>query len=286
MKKDRLILGKSLISLLVLLVGFFALSYLNNSHAVLIPVDFFTPQFFWPGVAAAQKAPVHTDAIRVALVPHHLVAGELISRIFESLRAQKVNHVIIISPNHYEAGTGSIQTSNHAWQTPFGRVPGMNLGTEFPEASRQIMKVEHGVSGLMPYIAYYLPQARVSSIILKYRTSDAQVARLAEELSPQLSQDTVLLASVDFSHYLPYPVAEARDQLTGRLLLELNESPLYNLNNDYLDSPPALALLIKVCRLTGSKSFLTTGHSNSAVILSDPYLQSTTSHFSGWCEKK
>lgn len=255
----------------------------TSTKKTVLPVNFFLPESFYAGQGKGYSKPA--GHIYAALVPHHLVAGEIISGVFESLQSQRPKKIIIISPNHYEVGDSNIQGSSTNWQTPFGVVEGQELVPELDTALPATMVNEHGTAGLLPYVGYYIPKAKVFSVIVKYRTPDRQLEELAEKISKLIDNDTVVITSVDFSHYLPLPVAEQRDQLTKRLLLELSEKPLYTLNNDYLDSPSALSLMMKVCKKMGVNNFSITGHSNSATILNNPYMPSTTSHFAGACQE-
>jgi AmmeMemoRadiSam system protein B len=235
-----------------------------------------------PGEARRQER----GHIYAALVPHHLVADEIIKEVFIALQGQSFKRVILVAPNHFESGSSYIQASSRDWETLFGKVKGEDFFPKLPRASEEALLSEHGVFGLMPYIAKYLPDAKVLSVIVRYRTPDKELEELARSLAEFVKDGGVVVTTVDFSHYLPLPVAEKRDELTKRLLLELSEKPLYTLNNDYLDSPGALALMMKLCKKVGVQKFTLTGHTNSAIILSDPNLASTTSHFAGLCEEK
>jgi hypothetical protein len=283
---------KSALGIFFLVALFLLLSrnHGRDGNNVTLPVNFFVADSFWAGqkTAANSDRSLATEKghVYAALVPHHLVAGKIISGVFEKLKAQDVKKVIIISPNHYEAGAANFQANFTNWQTPFGLVEGKALIPELPEAAPKTMANEHGTAGLLPYIAYYAPKAKVFSVIVKYRSPDRELEMLAEKIVKALDKDTVLVASVDFSHYLPLEVADRRDELTRQLLLELREKPLYTLNNDYLDSPGTLAVMMKVCKKLGVKNFSITGHSNSATILNNPYISSTTSHFAGVCEER
>lgn len=286
----------TIIALLFLLAGFGAwqrhtarVSSTDNigtdDTQATLPVNFFIPDRFWSGIENT-KDQKQTRHIYAALVPHHLLAGNLISEIFSKLQSQDIKTVILIGPNHYEVGNENLQTNNTNWNTPFGKVDGINLLPSLSKAKSEHMTNEHSIAGLIPYVAHYLPKAKVFSIIIKHGTTDKELEKLNNQINNIWNDQTVLIASVDFSHYLPPEVADQKDNYTKPILLELNQQRVYNLSNDYMDSPTSLALLFKICRSHEVKNFSLINHANSAQLLSNPYLTSTTSYFTGLCEER
>ena len=268
--------------LCVLVSSVLLVSYITRSHAATLPTNFFENTRFWDGVNSAKPEPAL--AFTAALVPHHLLAGQLISQIFEEIKQQSPKTLIIVGPNHYETGNFDIQSGSTNWQTNFGTVYGTNLLPEFEPMPNTFLTAEHSVAGLIPYVAYYLPKTRVFAITLKHNTNPNQVSQLAKHIADKLGLNTTLLVSVDFSHYLPKHTAEQRDMLTRQILLSGKIEKLRALNNDYLDSPPSIALLLEVCKLQAG-TFIIKDHSNSAVLLKDASLLSTTSYFTGYCAR-
>ena len=252
---------------------------------VTLPVNFFMPERFWAGVEQT-KTQNQSHHIYAALVPHHLLAGNLISEIFSKLQSQDINTIIIVGPNHYEAGNNNLQANNTSWDSPLGKIEGINLLPSLSKAKPEHMTNEHSIAGLIPYIAHYFPKVKVFSIIIKHNTTDEELEILNNQISDIWNNQTVLIASVDFSHYLPPQVADQKDAYTKPIILELDEQQVYNLSNDYMDSPASLALLFKTCRSQGVKNFSLINHANSAQLLSNPYLTSTTSYFTGLCEER
>jgi AmmeMemoRadiSam system protein B len=250
-----------------------------------LPVNFFIPDRFWSGIEKA-KDQKQTRHIYAALVPHHLLAGNLISEIFSKLQSQDIKTVILIGPNHYEVGNENLQANATSWSSPLGKVAGINLLPSLSRAKPEHMTNEHSIAGLIPYVTHYLPKSKVFSIIIKNKATDEELRILSDQIKSLWNDQTVLIASVDFSHYLPPEVADQKDNYTKPILLELNEQRVYNLSNDYMDSPTSLALLFKICRSHEVKNFSLINHANSAQLLSNPYLTSTTSYFTGLCEER
>ena len=141
------------------------------------------------------------------------------------------------------------------------------------------MKDEHAVAGLMPYIKYYLPQAQVVPLVISGRLNEDELRTLANKLAPLVSSDTILITAVDFSHYLPSKTAWEKDEVTEKVMREYDYQKLFKLNNDYLDSPPSIAVMLMTMENLGKQDFVIINHTNSGELLNDKLIP-TTSYFS------
>ncbi|OGG02271.1 AmmeMemoRadiSam system protein B [Candidatus Gottesmanbacteria bacterium RBG_16_37_8] len=57
--------------------------------------------------------------------------------------------------------------------------------------------------------------------------------------------ETVLLASVDFSHYLPLKEADENDRQTLTLIKNYSYAEILNLGSKFVDSPGSIVTLLK-----------------------------------------
>ncbi|MBI2444396.1 MAG: AmmeMemoRadiSam system protein B [Candidatus Magasanikbacteria bacterium] len=261
------------------------IAWLNFSFSAagnpLVKVDFFLPEPFYQGEAAAPTLS-ENQPIVAALVPHHLIAGTELATIFKLLRAKGYRRAFIIGPNHYNAGPANILTATVDGETPFGVQPGRRW-IKYPELETRLIANEHSVMGMLPYVKHYL-SAETQPFILKAKTSRAELESLAARLAEAADDKTIFIFSVDFSHYLPKAVAQKNDELTARALLALDEELVAPLNNDYTDSPASLILMFKICKQQGAW-FKIIDHANSADLIGQPRLAQTTSYFTGYCAR-
>ena len=110
---------------------------------------------------------------------------------------------------------------------------------------QSIIKEEHSVGALMPYIKYYLPKAKVIPIILRATTAEMEMSLLIDGIGSLLSDEkTIIIASVDFSHYLDSNKAQKNDKITQQKIENSDYNALLRMNNDYLDSPKSLVALL------------------------------------------
>jgi AmmeMemoRadiSam system protein B len=219
------------------------------------------------------------------VVPHHLVAGSLITDLLAALVPQKPEVIILVGPNHHNLG-GRMITGFSAWQTPAGLVEveekiGQALLREsIVGQDEQVLSQEHSIGSLAPLIKHYLPQTKIVPLILHHDVTLEEVDKLLAVLEPWLEEEKcVLLASVDFSHYLTREQAEEKDRFTLKVMKNFAYPTLFHLDNDYLDSPASLALVFRYAESKGLREFQVLANTNSGRILQNDLIE-TTSYFS------
>lgn len=211
----------------------------------------FDQQLFLSGLAEGQSLfKSDIPALTELIVPHHLLAGALISQGFNQLAGSHPQTVIILSPNHTDIGACPIISSQKSWDSAFGTasVDTQNLNLLLTQGlvclDDQNMSVEHGIAGLIPYLKYYLPAAKIVPLAFKKNISLSTLDQIAESIS-NLS-DVVVVGSVDFSHGLPATESKEKDQETIKLISQPDTSTLAGLSSQYLDSPAVVITIINI----------------------------------------
>ncbi len=253
------------------------------------PLTFFDDRAFAVALARAEAAhPNPMTGARAVIVPHHWFAGHLILGGLRDLAASgDYQRIVLIGPNHVNAGAAAVVTSDIAWRTPFGSVePDAEalrslLDGGFAQSQPEVLTYEHSVAGIVPAIAYYLPEARLVPLALRRDMTAGEVQRLAAALASLLDSRTVLVAAVDFSHYLSAEEAGRRDRETLAALDSLDSSRILSFGDDHLDSPPSIAALLEAMRLTGAGEFRLGENTNSSE-LGGSALEPVTSYIYGF----
>lgn len=248
------------------------------------PNAFFNPKLFYGGLAMARGAATSAAApLAGGLVPHHDLAAELLSGFFMQLEAEPPDVIFLVGPNHDAAGA-PVVTGRRAWQTDFGLVEADREAVDALVAAglaavdEAVLEREHSMGTLMPYIKYHAPGARVVPLVLHRNLTLPELQRLADGLGAQLGPGRILVASVDFSHYLTRVEAEARDEETLATIMAGDRDRLLRMGNDHLDSPGAVAVLLMAMAASGAEGPIVLGHTNSGLILRDDLIE-TTSYF-------
>jgi AmmeMemoRadiSam system protein B len=235
------------------------------------PVYFFDERAFATAIADAGPAR-SIPGVRGIVVPHHWLAGRLIVGSIRDLAASgaRITRVILIGPNHIGTGGMPFATSDRPWRTAFGRVDPdaeavASLTASGPASlAPDVLTYEHSISGIVPVIRWFLPDARIVPVAIRGHTSPAKLRSLATSLGRLMTPGTVVIASVDFSHYRSAGEAARHDADTIRSLRTMDESRILGFGNDNLDSPATITVLLEMMKAAGATRFELLSHANSS----------------------
>lgn len=185
------------------------------------------------------------------IVPHHLFVADIIEGFFDNLRPHSFDNIVVLGPNHAEIGNETI-----AKDSPFE---------------------DQTLTSLKPYLDNTFPGAKLTTYLLKHAMSLEECASLAKQIS-ELDGQILVIASIDFSHYLSSEQALQNDQLTLSKIKSRDYASILTMNSDYLDSPGALVTLLVYIDLQGETTMDILVHDNSG-LRANPYA-ATTSYYS------
>jgi poly-gamma-glutamate synthesis protein (capsule biosynthesis protein) len=234
---------------------------------------------------SAPTSTVATEPVVSGVIPHHLIAGVYLASFFNSLRNQNPPVVVLLGPNHFSTGHGFLVSSLYDWKTPYGFLTSeRNIINELSnkniiEINEEAIDEEFSIGAPIPFVKRTWPSAKVIPIIVKEKTPSSTLDKLADELKQNLPAGSLVLASVDFSHYQPYFIANFHDILSRNVL---ETGALNRVSKMEIDSPRSLYFLLKYNSLVGAGKFHLIAHTNSAIIADHPEWAETTSHLQGF----
>lgn len=243
---------------------------------------FYDEESFVESISRVKSIPM-SSTIKGGVIPHHLVAGYMIADFFNMLSGQDIERVILIGPNHYVRGPRII-TSKYPWQTAYGileeddELIDVLIKSGIAHVNEEVMTDEHSIAGLIPYIKYYLPEAKIVPLILHWDISLREAENLSHLLTQYVGKKSVIVASVDFSHYLTMEEAQVKDRETLKAIQASDYELLFNMGNDHLDSPASIGILLQAMKGLGAENLTVLHHSNSGIVLGR-YVEETTSYF-------
>jgi len=231
---------------------------------------------------------IDSKRISAVVVPHHDLASNERAKILKEA-GQIVNPetIIIISPNHFNAGNAGIITTDKDWNILDAQIfsdkkiiagisdKHLALKSELPFSR------EHGIFNLLAPIHENFPSAKIVPIIIKPETKKKDLENIITELNTLCGKKCLLVASVDFSHYLPGALAEIHDKLSIRALNNLDENLIWQAE---VDSREALFMAMNWAKMHESSKFVLKNNTNSGKI-NDSRDAETTSYVFGWYEK-
>lgn len=146
--------------------------------------------------------------------PHagYVYSGETSACAFSAIPPEFDGTFVLIGPSHrgYMTGTSAIP-----WATPLGLVDTDTafieaLEIDVDEASQQN---EHSLEVQMPFIKYRFPRARIAPIMMGDQSYEGAVALAGHivQATGRTGRDVRIVASSDFSHYVPDATARKHD---------------------------------------------------------------------------
>lgn len=169
-------------------------------------------------IAKEKLAFVPPVGVTGIIVPHHLLAADLIARGYWAASAGHYRRIIVISPDHFHKVRKAFGTTREDLTTVFGVVTSDRAGVEAIAAHDELIEVlptiayEHGVMAEAPFIRHFWPEAQVIPVLASVNARPEDWRAMAEVLKPLVTPDTLIVQSTDFSHYRPLAEAIARDQ--------------------------------------------------------------------------
>jgi|GEM_PF-124874 AmmeMemoRadiSam system protein B len=243
---------------------------------------------FYENLYKFPEKKVKFDSAPIAgVIPHHLLAGDMIAEFFANLEKYDYDTVILLGPNHFNAGTGKIISSAEDWQTPYGILSADQdileklTGSGEVDIEENVFPQEHSIYSEVAFIKKTFPRAKFLPLVLRPNLSSAEAEKLARALFEISSEKKVLLiSSTDFSHYKTGTEAQADDFNSLKILKNNSLDLVYSMA---VDSPPATYVLMKYADLAGV-DFVELNNSNSAILSGNKNASSTTSYITGYFE--
>lgn len=225
--------------------------------------------------------------IRGAVVNHHILASDLLGRLFSRVAFcdSKITQIIVLSPDHFARGKTPISTHVRSYvvanQTiePFYELVQRATSTRsFIQEQPELFEQEHGVGALLPFIQRAWPNIKLASFAVRSDLSREQAMEFATFLSDVLRDEkTLLIVSSDMSHYLSQEQALRNDELTRHALRTNDRDFFWRATDDYTDNGKALWVALTVL---GSVEWREQGHRISTEY--DGSRTNTTSYITGW----
>jgi AmmeMemoRadiSam system protein B len=220
------------------------------------------------------------------VVPHHdLVKDKRIELLKKLSKNSQPKTIILLSTNHFNAGTSDLITSNREWTISNGQRT-LSADTILIDdlAKKNLAMIdnaafenEHGIKNLLGEIKDFFPNSKLVPIIIKDSVGKEPIKNLLDFFK-ETCQECGVIASVDMSHYQPAHVAEIHDIKTLRALTTGNEEEARKAETD---SSASLAFLVSWAKSKNLNNFVLFNHTNSG-LLANNFDAETTTHIFGY----
>ncbi|RQD83998.1 MAG: AmmeMemoRadiSam system protein B [Methanocalculus sp. MSAO_Arc2] len=165
------------------------------------------------------------------VVPHagYPYSGSVAARGYSCIDPGFSGTFIVIGPSHRGYRTC---VSTLPWETPLGIITNderLSLALELPVDEEAHQDNENSLETQMPFIKYRFPRARITPILMGDQ-SPAEAERLSGLILSALQKtkkEAIIVASSDFSHYVPQREAEKLDAAAIEPVLSLDSDEFY-----------------------------------------------------------
>ena len=221
-----------------------------------------------------------TRTVRAVVVPHagYIYSGPIAAHAYRLVAADRPpKTVLILGVDHYGMSAGSA-LSERPWLTPLGPTP---VDLDLVAALRQgpvdvneeAHRREHSIEVQLPFLEYVLPHPQFVPLMVGFGSYDfleevAEVVRSAVR-----DRDVLLIASTDFSHYVPPATAQRLDRMAINQILAHDPRGLYDTvtRNDIsmCGIAPTTVLLAALKGVDAKPRLLRWGHSGEVEKMRD-----------------
>ena len=172
-------------------------------------------------------------AIVALVVPHagYVYSGPVAAHAYKELVNDGIfDTAVILGPNHSGYGTAVSLWPKNAWKTPLGEV---NINEKFArkllggiiKADEIAHVYEHSVEVQLPWLRYHYKEIKIVPISML--AQDIETARAVGKAISQAGNNIIIIASSDFTHYEPHPIATEKDKSMIEAIINLDEEELY-----------------------------------------------------------
>jgi len=229
------------------------------------------------------------------ILPHHMIAAYELAKFYNGLsKVADPQTIYIIGPNHYETGSADIQTcDNCIYKTSLnGLDSDLQVNSEIAQelVKEKIAEIydksfekEHSIFSHAAYVKKYFPNAKIVPIILQWKIPKEEVLKLSSWLDKNLSDNDLVIASVDFSHYQTKEVSDFHDQSSFASISNFDFNNIYDLE---IDSPSSIYLLLDLMKKKGYEKAERFAHTNLQDFMEEKQARTTSHQFFGFFNGK
>lgn len=213
---------------------------------------------------------------RGGVVAHHSLIYEEIEQFWQTVsdryasRDSKPDVIFLVGPDHQNRGSQPVTTTDHAL------VKALALPFVGEDSA---LRADHSIQLHLPLLAQWLPNVPVRPLLIRSDATKQQMLALAQRVQTVFgqTQHVLVIASVDFSHYLSPAEAERNDRASLQAMQQFDYDTLQWYNADHMDSDQAIIFLSEVVCPTRDCLYEVLYHGNANDYI--PAATSTTSYF-------
>ena len=219
------------------------------------------------------------------IVPHHDLVKSTRTEFLTQIKKQRPNidTIIIIGPDHFSQNQKGIYYTDRNWNLTTGTYafaaslnPHLSPHLTLKDS---LFTDDHAIYNVLPDLHQNWPSSQIFPILVGQQYPLSDLNTLITQISRSCTTRCLLVASVDFSHYLPALLAHIHDLTSLRVLHNLE---IDHINSLEVDSPQSLYILSNFAAAMSARNFNLFAHTNSGFIFQNPETETTTHLFASY----
>jgi AmmeMemoRadiSam system protein B len=178
-------------------------------------------------------------SVRAIVVPHagYVFSGPIAALAYRRVAADAAaRSLLVLGVDHNGLGPAAA-LSERPWLTPLGLVPGdSDLSSALTKGPVVVDEAahrrEHSIEVQLPFLQYTEPAPRVVPLQVRYGSLEDLLEIASVVRAAVAGRDVLLVASTDFSHYVPPETARRLDALAIREIERRDAGALYRTVRD------------------------------------------------------
>lgn len=176
------------------------------------------------------------DAIGV-VSPHagYIYSGLVAGSVFSAIKPKK--RCVILGPNHTGLGETFGLDKNDSWETPLGKIgvdkvlaDAIMSNCGYVKSDSLSHQHEHSIEVQLPFLQVLQKDFKIVPITVSFADLSIykKVGRaIADSIKTlKITEDVLIIASSDMTHYEPYETAKKKDSIAIDAMLALDETKL------------------------------------------------------------
>jgi hypothetical protein len=201
------------------------------------------------------------EKISGIIAPHagYQYSGKAAAYVYNQLIGKNYKTVVVISPSHREYFPGNCIYSGDAYETPLGLIEiDKEISNKLADSKiifkgAQGHRQEHALEVHLPFLQIVLSDFKIVPIVMGEQNK-VFVDALSEKLAEIISDDVLIVASSDLSHFYPREEADRLDKIIEEMINNFNYDGLLlavdQKKCEACGAGPIVAMM-KACSLAG-----------------------------------
>ena len=229
------------------------------------------------------------NKIHLAIIPHFMIDTQKVDEFYSLIHDKRYstknpNAIVLISPNHFYWQNWNISTTCKDWELRYLAEKINSKMLKNLPCEKNVFKIvwdntvisEHGLGEHFRWINKYFPWTIVYPMVASPKAMEYTSKQIAE--IQKLHWNILVIASVDFTHYLQEDITYEHDEHSIQVLTSMTWTT-YDFYNLDVDCPSCLFIMNELWKISGQTGQFRYRDSSSTIAWEDLWEENTSRVF-------